>query len=46
MSFHSKMWLFTHGIATLIATSTIKFNEQEISELLSYEFKALLEMER
>lgn len=46
MSFHSKMWLFTHGIATLIATNTIKFNEQEISELLSYEFKALLEMER
>lgn len=46
MSFHSKMWIFTHGIATLIATNTIRFNEQEISELLSCEFNALLEKER
>ena len=46
MSFHSKMWIFTHGIATLIATNTIKFSEQDISELLSCEFNALLEMER
>ncbi len=45
-SFHTKMWIFTHGMATLLATNTIKINEEEINKLLSCEFNALLEMER
>lgn len=32
--FHKKVWIFTHGIACLVATKTIEFSEEEISELL------------
>lgn len=32
--FHIKVWIFTHGIACLVATKTIEFTEEEISELL------------
>lgn len=39
--FHIKMWIFTHGIATLIATNTCKFTEEEINSLLTEEFMAL-----
>lgn len=41
-SFHQKMWLFTHGIASLLATHTVEFTEEEISNLLTEEFLALL----
>ncbi len=33
--FHVKVWIFTHGIACLVATNTIKFTDEEIDELLS-----------
>lgn len=33
--FHTKVWIFTHGIATLVVTKTIEFSEEEIKELLS-----------
>lgn len=33
--FHLKVWIFTHGIATLAATSTVRFTDEEIMELLS-----------
>ena len=45
MSFHTKMWLFTHGLATLLACDAIKLNDKQISELLSSEFKALMLLE-
>lgn len=32
--FHVKVWIFTHGIATLVATKTVEFTDLEISELL------------
>ena len=41
-SFHVKMWLFTHGIATLIASGAVNLTDEEISNLLSSEFKALM----
>lgn len=41
-NFHKKMWLFTHGIACLIATNTCSFTEKEISSLLTDEFECLL----
>ena len=44
-SFHLKMWLFTHGIATLYANDTILFTDKQISDLLSYEFQALMLLE-
>ena len=43
--FHTKMWIFTHGIATLIATGTVVFTDEQIKELLSYEFQALMLLE-
>ena len=32
--FHVKVWMFTHGIASLVATSTVKLSEREIDNLL------------
>lgn len=33
--FHIKVWIFTHGIACLVATKTVEFTDKEIDELLS-----------
>lgn len=44
-SFHLKMWIFTHGIATLAAKGTITFTPKQIEELLSLEFQALMLLE-
>lgn len=38
--FHTEIWIFTHGIATLVANNTIDLTDEEISKLLSYEFQA------
>lgn len=43
--FHAKMWIFTHGIATLVANNTIHLEEEQIKELLSSEFQALMLLE-
>lgn len=43
--FHIKMWIFCHGIATLVANNTIKLTDNQIQELLSYEFQALMLLE-
>lgn len=32
--FHLKVWIFTHGLATLVATKTCDLSEEEIDELL------------
>ena len=42
--FHLKMWIFTHGIATLIASNTCTFTNDEISEMLTEEFNALMKL--
>ncbi len=41
--FHVKVWIFTHGIACLVATKTIQFSKNEIEELLG---NSVLEMLR
>ncbi len=41
-----RMWIFTFGIGTLCATKTCSFTEEEVSELLSDEFRALMQLER
>ena len=44
--FHTKMWIFCHGIATLVANNTINLTESQIQQLLSYEFQALMLQEK
>lgn len=43
--FHTKMWIFCHGIATLVANDTVKLADNQIQDLLSYEFQALMLLE-
>lgn len=43
--FHTKMWIFCHGIATLVANTTINLTDTQIQQLLSYEFQALMLLE-
>ena len=45
LSFHQKMWFFTHGIATLLANKTCSLTDKEINEFLVQEFYALLKLE-
>ena len=45
MKFQTKMWIFCHGIATLVANDTIKLTDSQIQELLSDEFQALMLLE-
>lgn len=33
-AFHIKVWIFTHGIATLVATNTVAFTDEEVDKLL------------
>lgn len=44
--FHTKMWIFCHGIATLVANDTIKLTDNQIQELLSSQFQALMLLEK
>ena len=39
-NFHTEIWIFRDGIATLVANNTIDLTDEEISKLLSYEFQA------
>ncbi len=41
-SFHIKMWIFSHGLATLVANSTINISDEQLKQLLSLEFQALM----
>ena len=43
--FHTKMWFYCHGIATLVANGTMQVTEGQIRDLLSYEFQALMLLE-
>ncbi len=45
LSFHKKMWFFTHGIATLIANNTCSLTSDEINLFLVEEFFALIKLE-
>lgn len=43
--FHTKMWIFCHGIATLVANNTVYLENKQIEQLLSYQFQALMLLE-
>jgi len=34
-AFHLKAWIFTHGLATMVATGTVQFDQAEIDRLLT-----------
>lgn len=40
--FHVRVWIFTHGIACLVANKTIQFKEKEIEELLGNTVREML----
>lgn len=40
--FHVRVWIFTHGIACLVATKTITISEEEISEMLQNTVREML----
>lgn len=40
--FHIKVWIFTHGIACLVATKTVKFTDEELEELLETTVREML----
>ena len=44
-TFHVRMWLFAHVIASLVASNTVVFSDTQIEKLLSYEFQALMLLE-
>lgn len=44
--FHFKMWIFGHGIATLVANNTCKFTDEQIDSLLLTEYQALMTLEK
>lgn len=42
IKFHTKVWIFTHGLAMLVATNTCDLSEEEIGELLGTTVRELL----
>lgn len=40
--FHIKVWIFTHGIATLVATKTVQFTDEEIDELITTSVRQMI----
>lgn len=39
--FHSEIWIFVHGIATMIATATLDWEEETVSSMMTDVYKAL-----
>ena len=46
VDFHLKMWIFVHGIATLVANNTCRLTDEQIDELLSSQYQALIQSEK
>lgn len=40
--FHLKVWIFTHGIATMVASNTVEFTDEEIDDLLGKTVREML----
>lgn len=41
-NFHLKVWIFTHGLATMVATKTVNFTQEEIDKILSNTVREML----
>ena len=46
LAFHLELWVFTHGLAVLIATRYLPYDEVEISRMLSDQYEAMLALYR
>ena len=44
-TFHIRMWIFTHGVASLVANETCNLTDEQISGLLSSSFQAFMLLE-
>lgn len=44
--FHMKIWVFTHGLATMLATQTCEFSQERVSQMLTDVFTALYKEEK
>ncbi len=42
LRFHLQLWIFTHGLAVMVATGYIRYDEAEIRRLLTDEYQAVL----
>lgn len=40
--FHTEMWIFVHGIATMVATEYLEIREEDVSEMLTDMYRGLL----
>ena len=40
--FHTEMWIFVHGIATMVATEYLEIREEDVSEMLTDMYQGLL----
>ena len=36
------LWIYTHGIATLLATNTVLFTDEQISQMLTHDYNGLI----
>lgn len=45
-TFSTKMWLFTHGLATLVSANSCILNDEQIAQLLKSEHEALRLLEK
>ena len=45
-TFHFKMWIYTHGLAVLINSGTLSLTKNQVKELLTEEYRALMLKER
>ncbi|MDD4370469.1 MAG: TetR/AcrR family transcriptional regulator [Anaerostipes sp.] len=44
--FHTRVWIFTHGLATLVATRTCDFTDEQLEELLEEEVMAIRSLDK
>lgn len=42
-NFHLKVWIFTHGIASLIATGTLSLTDEEIDKIITDSIRQMLQ---
>ena len=41
--FHTEMWIFVHGIATMVATEYLEIREEDVSDMLTAMYQGLLQ---
>lgn len=44
LRFHQALWIYTHGLAVMVATHYISYDQDRISQLLSDQFQAMCKL--